>query len=280
MPARAAAVAAIVATGLLGGCTAGVPSAGVGSVAATTTVPLDPAISEIVEGAGMTDLGRRIFLSASPRVEDAQTLARSCAPLALGGDGQGIHTFGCLIDGDIHLRWFGHPEVHDLVYVVAAHELLHVAYNGLEPAERVVLDRLLNAARVGNTVLEERLEVYTAAAEDTPSEVHSILGTEFADLGPDLETHYSRYFDRARVLDAFRRTIGEREEEIRALKAAIAGTEAALDTMRVELDRLRAIGDLDGYNAEVARYNALVDQHNASVARVNALVEEDNRLTS
>jgi hypothetical protein len=267
----------------VGGCAVDdVPPAQVGSgtlATTTTVVPVDPALEDIVAGAGMTDLGRRLFLSASPTVEDAATIVESCAEVGAATGPDGAHTFGCFIDGAIHLRSFPHPEVRDLIYVVAAHELLHVVYGRLPRAERLALDPELQAARLGNTLLEERLEVYASVADDIDSEVHSLLGTEFADLSPALEVHYSLYFDRATVLDVFRRTLGDREDEIRALKASIADMEARLDAIQAELDGQEAVGDFEGYNANVARFNALVAEHNAAVRRVNALVDEDNRLT-
>ena len=267
----------------LGGCRAqDGPAARVGTGAATTTTtttPVDPALEDIASGAGMTDLGRRLFLSAFPTVEDGETLAQSCAEVDISTGPEGTHTFGCLIDGRIHVRSFPEPEVSDLVYVVAAHELLHVVYGRLSRAERLALEPELQAARAGNPVLEERLEVYTAVAEDTPNEVHSLLGTEFADLAPALEAHFAKYFDRVRVLEVFQRTLGDREDEIRALKASIEELEARLDAIQADLDRQEASGDVDGYNASVNRFNAVVSEHNAAVRRVNTLVDEDNRLT-
>ena len=227
----------------------------------------------------MTDLGRRLFLSASPSVEDSATLAQSCADVDVSTGPEGSHTFGCLIDGAIHVRSFPDAEVRDLIYVVAAHELLHVAFGQLTRSERLALEPELAAARVGNDLLEERLEVYASVDEDTPNEVHSLLGTEFDALSPALEAHYARYFDRATVLEVFRRTLGDREDEIRALKASIASMEARLDAIQAELDAQDAAGDVEGYNANVARFNELVAEHNAAVRRVNALVDEDNRLT-
>ena len=88
----------------------------------------------------------------------------------------------------------------------------------------------LNAARAANPALEERLEVYKEAGEDTPDEVHSLLGTEFAGLSPALEAHYAKYFDRNLVLDAFRRSLGDREDEIRALQARVDELEASSPT--------------------------------------------------
>jgi hypothetical protein len=212
-------------------------------------------------------------------VEDTATLAQSCGTVDAAAGPDGTHTFGCLVDGTIHLRSFAQPEVRDLVYVVAAHELLHVVYARLSRSERAVLDVELEAARRGNALLEERLEVYAEVAEDGPNEVHSVLGTEFAGLSPALETHYGRYFDRALVLSVFRRTLGDREDQIRALKASIEQMEADLDAIQAELDAYEAAGDFDAYNEAVARFNALVGEHNAAVRRVNALVDEDNRLT-
>lgn len=245
----------------------------------TTTVPLDPELEDIVAGAGMTEAGRRLFLSASPTVEDADTLVQSCEQVDSTAGPDGAHTFGCLIDGRIHMRSFPDPEVQDLIYVVAAHELLHVVYGTQSRSDRLTLDPLLETARLANPILEERLEVYAAVDEDTPNEVHSLLGTEFPDLPPALEAHYAQYFDRALVLDAFRRTLGDREEEIRTLKASIADMEVRLDAIQAELDGQEAAGDLEGYNANVTRFNALVAEHNAAVRQVNALVDEDNRLT-
>ena len=285
-PWAAVATTLILALALLGGCTVDRgPAARVGSgtpaptTTTSTTVPVDPAIEDIVSGAGMTDLGRRLFLSASPAVEDPVTLAQSCAEVDSAGGPDGAHTFGCLIDGQIHIRSFGPPEIRDLIYVVAAHELLHVVYGRLTRAEHLALDPELQAARLDDAILQERLEVYASVAEDTPNEVHSLLGTEFAGLSPALEAHYAEYFDRALVLDVFQRTLGDREDEIRALKASIGAMEVSLDNLQAKLEALDAAGDVEGYNATVDRFNQLVAEHNAAVGHVNDLVEEDNRLT-
>ena len=276
--------AAAVVLVTLGGCTPDRgPTARVGLgvvTTTTTTIPVDPEIEDVVAGAGMTDLGRQLFLSAFPSVEDADTLAQSCADVDVAAGPDGSHTFGCLINGHIHLRSFAEDEVRDLIYVVAAHELLHVVYGRLTRSERLALDPELDFARGGNTLLEERLQVYAAVSEDTPNEVHSLLGTEFPDLSPVLEEHFATYFDRERVLEVFRRTLGDREDEIRALKASIEDMEVRLDDLQAQLDRLDADGDIDGYNATVNVFNELVTEHNAAVRHVNALVDEDNRLTA
>lgn len=242
------------------------------------TAPVDPALADVMAGAGMTDEGRRLFLQAQPSLEDRDQLVRSCVGVDATGGPEGSHTFGCVVDGAIHVRTFGAPELHDLAYVVAAHELLHVVYGRMDPAERARIDAELDAARAGNAVLEERLAVYVAMDEDTRNEVHSVVGTEFAGLSPMLEQHFSEYFDRARVLDAFARTLGGREDAIRGLEATVKDTEAQIDPLESQMDALKASGDLRGYNADVPVVNALVSRHNAALDDLRARVDEYNTL--
>jgi hypothetical protein len=300
MPVRAAApsrpaarvlavVAALVALAGCGGSGPGADLSGAPRPASTlgargapsttaTTVAVDPAIADVMAGAGMTDEGRRLFLQAQPSLEDHDGILQSCVGADATGGPEGAHTFGCVADGHIHVRTFTAPEIRDLTYVVAAHELLHVVYGRMAPAERARIDAELDSARSGNTVLEERLAVYAAVDEDSRNEVHSVLGTEFANLSPVLEDHYSRYFDRARVLAAFARTLGQREEAIRGLEATVKDTEAQIEPLEAQMDAFKAAGDLRDYNAQVPVVNALVSQHNAALDDLQSRVNEYNNL--
>lgn len=228
----------------------------------------------------MTEAARTLFLAARPQVEDPTTLAQSCAGLNRPDGPAGTHTYGCLVDGRIHVRSFAAPALRDLTYVVAAHELLHVVYGRLPRSERAAIDVELQAARAGNDALERRLRVYAEVAEDTPNEVHAVLGTEFSGLSPALEAHYGRYIDRAKVVATFRRTLGQRQDEIVRLKAAAEESEARLESFDAELDALRAAGDVRGFNARVTEFNALVREHNATVREVNARIDELEELTA
>ena len=226
---------------------------------------------------GMTPRARRTFTKSDPHIEDSATLNESCAEVIESAPGSSrSHTYGCVIDGVIHVRSFARPEVRDLIYVSAAHELLHVVYAQLPRAERERLDEELNAARAGIPALEERLKVYKDAAEDTPDEVHSLLGTEFAGLSPALEAHFSKYFDRNLVLGAFRQSLGDREDEIRALQARVDELEQELTSLKATMDAQEEAGNLRAFNANVERYNDLVDEHNTAVAVSNQKVDEYN----
>ena len=246
----------------------------------TTTAPAPADLQDLMAGTTMTERARRIFLAASPAIEDPATFARSCGietPAETPGEPR-THTQGCYLAGRIHLLAPDRPEAHDLLYVVAAHELLHAAYAALRPAEREAVDAEVVAARAGNDRLEERLRPY-GSGPTLVNEMHAILGSEFDGLSPALEAHYAQYFtNRAAVVAARQRTLGAREDEIGRLRAEIDALDARITDLKVAQERLRVAGDVRGYNANVAVINGLIDRYNDRVDTLNALVAEYNGL--
>lgn len=246
----------------------------------TTTAPPPADLQDLIAGTTMTERGRRIFLAAGPAIEDAATFAVNCG-VDSGSDVAGeprTHTQGCYVAGRIHLLAPDRPEGRELLYVVAAHELLHAAYAMLRPAEREAVDAEVLAARAGNERLEERLRPY-ADGPTLVNEMHAILGSEFGGLSAALEAHYAQYFtDRAAVVAARQRTLGAREDEISRLRAEIDDLDARIIDLKVLQERLRAAGDLRTYNANVGTINGLIDRYNQQVDALNALVEEYNGL--
>ena len=244
----------------------------------TTTTPVPADVAALAATTTMTDRARRMFFAAQPAIEDATTFARNCGvdeAAAAAGQPQ-THILGCYVAGRIHLLARDRPEARERVYVTAAHELLHVVYSELRPAERARIDAELEAARAGNERLEERLRPY-ASNPTLLNEIHSILGTEFAGVSPALEAHYAQFFaDRAAVVAVHQRTLGSREEEIRRLKAELDELDARITTLKAEQATLRASGDLRSSNAYVGVVNALVDRFNTSLGTLNALIEEYN----
>jgi hypothetical protein len=246
----------------------------------TTTVPVPPDLADLIATTTMTDRARRTFLAANPAVEDVATFSRNCG-LDSRTDTPGeprTHTQGCYASGQIHLLAPDRPEAHDLLYVVAAHELLHAVYAALPAAERAQVDAEVEAARAGNDRLEERLKPY-GSTPTLDNEMHSILGSEFDNLSPALEAHYALYFTNRSVLVAARkRTLGTREDEMRRLKAEIDDLGGRIDALRSTQDALRASGDIRTYNANVGVINGLINQYNGDVDTLNARIDEYNSL--
>ena len=249
---------------------------------ATTTAPPPAALQDLITGTTMTERARRVFLAASPAIEDAATFARNCGvdSQAQPSSGPRTHTQGCYVAGRIHLLAPDRPEAQDLLYVVAAHELLHAAYAELRPAERTAVDAEVVAARAGNERLEERLQAYGTGAP-LVNEMHAILGSEFDGLPPALEAHYAQYFsNRAAVVAARQRTLGSREDEIRRLKAEIDELERRIEALQAAQEEFRAQGDFRSYNANIPVINGLITRYNSRADTLNALIEEYNGLLS
>jgi hypothetical protein len=256
------------------------PTTAAPTTTTTTTPPVAPDVADLMAGTTMTDRARRTFLAADPAVEDVATFARNCGVDAQPGSSSEprTHTQGCYASGHIHLLAPDRPDAHDLLYVVAAHELLHAVYADLGPADRARIDAAVEAARVGNDRLQERLKPY-GTTPTLDNEIHSILGSEFDGLSPVLEAHYAQFFANRAVLVADRqRTLGAREDEMRRLKADIADLDSRINALKDGQDALRAARDIATFNANVAVINGLISRYNAEVDTLNARIDDYNSL--
>lgn len=240
----------------------------------------------------MTGEARTLFLNARPRIEGAVDLRGNCS------NKSGVHTLGCFlavqechtgglssgcsVKTQIHLLQIDRPDAHDLIYVSAAHEMLHAAYERLPPDDRLQIDRQLEAAlpQLDQCRVENNLGAYAdRVGADKMSELHSVLATEFATLPPGLQSHFDRYFaNRQLVVAAHDRTLGNREQEICGLQTRLDQLEGQITALRRQLQQLRSADSVQAYNALVSRINALARGQNRVVDIHNRRVREYNRL--
>ncbi len=246
----------------------------------TTTVAVAANVADLIAATTMTDRARRVFLAADPHIEQAATFASNCGLDAAPGapDQAQVHTQGCYERGHIHLLATDRADARELLYVVAAHELLHAVYASLTPAERARVDVELDAARVGNDRLEERLKAYGDGPTLT-NEIHSILGSEFDGLSPTLEAHYAQFFvDRSKVVAARQHTLGRREDDIARLKTDVKALDARITALKNAQEGLRASDDIRTYNANVSVINGLISQYDSEIDDLNARIDDYNAL--
>ncbi len=160
--------------------------------------------------------------------------------------------------------------------VTAAHEMLHSVYEHLGEAERHKVDGMLEAQvkKIADPELTRRLALYAKlepGARD--NELHSILGTEFGDLDPELESYYSQYFvSRSTVVAAnqkFEADLAEAKNEIDRLYNQAIADKTELEQIDANMEYLRQIGSIYAYNSLVPRQNQLVSQFNAEVDNYN-----------
>lgn len=259
----------------------------------TVVPPLDATFADIADRTTMTEEARRLLALSNPELVDLGTLGSACT---LDPE---ISVLGCYRSGQIAVLAVDDPRLDGMVEATTAHELLHVAWASLEPPERERLGALLRTAfdRVATTELTERLELYRVRDPATvDGELHSILGTETADVGPDLESYYRRWFaDRSAVVsltvavrttfdslerqvDDFDARLGGLRSRIEAQESALEADRAALEARLAELDALRASGRIEEYNAAVGPFNEEVRLYNESLSQLQALIDEFNVL--
>ena len=217
-----------------------------------------------VERLGLTDHGRFLYYASNPQIEPTETFARSC-PAHEGEDGFGI--LGCYRPAEktIFLYDVTDERLDGTEEITAAHEMLHAAWDRMGEDERTHLGELLEAEFAKHSDDEqftERMSIYERIEPgEHANELHSIIGTEVAEISPELEEYYAKYFiDRSTVT---------------ALHAA---ANAVFVELKQQTDNL--IADMDALRAEIesdyARYTRGYDQLNRDVGDFNQRNQASN----
>ncbi len=215
----------------------------------------DATIAGYADRSTMTDEGRFLFYASRPQVAANPQFDTLCSSQT-----EGVGILGCYQHADKRIYLFDVTDdrLDGIEEVVAAHEMLHAAWDRMSEAERDDLEPLLEAAaatKADDADFAKTLEYYAQAEPgERANELHSIIGTEFRDLSPELEAHYAHYFtDRAALIDLHDASHAVFEEQQKAIDALVS-----------QLDELQASVD-----ADYASYNAGYDQLNADIATFN-----------
>lgn len=190
--------------------------------------------------------------------------------------------------------------------VTSAHEMLHAVYDRLSSKDRNYVDGLLqdyyNHGLHDQRIIQTIHEYRQSEPNDVVNEMHSVFGTEIADLPAPLEAYYRKYFTNRQAVTVFEASY---ETEFTSREAKIKADDARLSQMKTQIDneeqslqqqlaqitadraRLGSIRDPQAYNnaaasfnAEVSSYNAAVDSLRADIVAYNQLVEERNSIAS
>lgn len=257
-------------------------------------------IVAIAEQAGLNQYGKRLFYVKNPQISDRETFATQCQ-----GREQTI-VLGCYNGVGIYLFNVSNDRLDGVKQVTAAHEMLHVAYERLSSRERQRVDALIDTAY--HRINDPRINALAASYHESepgsvPNELHSILGTEVRNLGPDLEQYYGQYFaDRSMVVslsERYQKVFNDLKNEVERYDADLALRKSQIDRLEASLDQqgkdiavqrklmdqLLASNQVSQYNSEVPSFNAQVDMYNRGIATLkeeiaqyNALVEKRNNL--
>lgn len=247
----------------------------------------------------LTAGARRVFLVNHPQVQSKSAFAASCP-----NGNKETAVLGCYIPDQrgIYVLSVADPRLEGIEQVTAAHELLHAEYDRLGSSEKQRVNGWLQdyyEHGLNDPTIQKQLDSYKKTEpNDLVNEMHSIFGTEVADLPANLQQYYAQYFTNRSKVTGYYQTyeaefasrisrIKQDDTQLATLKAQIKADEADLKTRQAQLEARQAqlvsdrrSGNVSAYNAGVSGYNALVDAYNAEVRTVQDLINQYNQLVA
>jgi uncharacterized protein YdaU (DUF1376 family) len=257
--------------------------------------------SSIVQLAGqtsMTDYARKVFYVNHPDIEAKSTFNQNCPD----NGGEKTVVLGCYHNGQhgIFLLNVSDPRLYGVEQVTAAHETLHAIYDRLSARERNYVDGLLMNYYQHDLHDKRLLDTIAAYKKSEPNdwvnEMHSVFGTEVAQLPAPLENYYKPYFaDRQKIAayaaqyeSAFttrEAQVSQDDAQLTTIKSQITTDEANLHTQQqaiandqAKLEDLKNSGDYANYNNGVPAFNTEVDAYNSLVYTTRGLIDQYNQL--
>jgi len=212
-----------------------------------------------VERSMMSEHGKFLFLASEPVVADGDGFNSVC-----GNEEEGSGVLGCYTSGDKRITLFDvtDPQLDGIEEVVAAHEMLHAAWDRTGIERRGELESLLEDEYVtlsADPAYSARMEIYARTEPgQRVNELHSIIGTEVAELSPELEAYYDQFFTDRAALVALHIKSNAVFEQIEAQSAALV---AELDALRssIESDTTSANAAQKQLNADIGSFNEKSD---------------------
>ncbi len=257
-------------------------------------------VIKLADATSMTSYTRHLFYVNRPVVEGKASFNQDCPD----NGGEQTIILGCYHDHEtgIFLYNVSDPKLSGVVQVTAAHEALHAIYERLDDHDRAYVDSLL--LDYYQHELHDRRLINTIAAykksepDAVLNEMHSVFGSEVANLPPKLEAYYTKYFSNRRRVVAYsqkyQQAFTSRQAKAAALLAQIKSLEAQLKILQTQIDLTasqlrskrqalesqRSTDDANSYNAHVDAYNAQVQQYKELISSYNQLVGQHNQLVS
>lgn len=252
-------------------------------------------VASIADRADLSEEGKFYFYASRPEVESTQKFNKECQRKE-----EHSAILGCYVGTRIFIYDVKNTKLDGIEEVTAAHEMLHAAWDRLSDVERAKLTPLLEAAyqRVADDELRERMDYYARAQPgERVNELHSIIGTEFANLGSELEDHYKQYFsDRSKIVsfhDNYKAVFNALEAKSAALLSEIKSLEQTINTKVQEYTANKQAIDQENQDLQsaysqlnrsspsaVSNYNARVNAYNAHVNDLRAEYDSITSLTA
>lgn len=216
-----------------------------------------PELSQLMERIKLTDRSQLVLKASHPQFQTKEQFNQNCPRREAS-----LYILGCYNGRDIFVYQVDNQELAGISEVTLAHELLHAVYRRLEPKRQAQLNRWLVAdyQRLVTDELKQRMAAYERTQPGQfENELHSILGTEFEGLSPELERYYKQIFlDRQAIVAMYQqsqRPFQQKQQAMEQIKAAIEQQEKALGLEKA------------AYDQRVSEFNQRVEQFNQRASR-------------
>jgi hypothetical protein len=204
------------------------------------------AIASIAERAGLSDQGKFYLYASKADIETGAQFNTNCSRQESGNA-----ILGCYANKRIYVYDVTNAQLNGVEEATAAHEMLHAIWDRMSDGDKKTVGDSLLAyyTTLNDPTLNARMAYYDRTEPGQKlNELHSILGTEYAQLSPQLEAHYTKYFsDRSKVVALH----SSYEAVFSSLKSRSHVLSAQLDVLKASIDSETA-----QYNSGVASINS------------------------
>jgi len=251
------------------------------------------AVVQLAASDKLTSHGQDLFYASEPQIQDSAAFNQSCT------SHERTIVLGCYKAQEIFLYNVTDSRFDGVKEVTAAHETLHAAYERLSDTDRARVNDMLKP--IIDTMKDQRiLDLISLYSKEEPgelyNEMHSILGTEYANLTSDLEAYYKRYFQDRSVIVGYankyqevftesKSKLDEYDAQLNALKPQIDQNNTMLKQMQTDLQaqnnqlsQYRSQGQIQLYDQKVPDYNIKVSQFNDLIEQTRNLVDQYNAI--
>lgn len=216
------------------------------------------AMATLADRAGLNDTGKFMLYTTQPSLESSQKFNSYC-----NRQEEGTAILGCYTNNRIYVYDVQDKRLDGIEEVTASHEMLHAVYQRLSDEERARINNLVEQEykKLSNDPnFSERMAFYARTEPgERDNELHSIIGTEVANVSPELEQHYAKFFkSREQVLTLFNGYNG--------VFLAIDGRAKSLSN---QLDQLakKIDSDMKEYNVKIKALNVDIESFNARASQ-------------
>ena len=240
-------------------------------------------VKQVADEAGLTEDARFTFYATRPAVESSNAFNQHCQRREANSP-----ILGCYAGNRIYIYDVADERLTGIKTVTAAHELLHAEYERLPDTEKRRIEGLLQKVYESGTneKLEERMAYYEKTEPGQAlNELHSIIGTEFDSIGPELEKYYARFFkDRSALVRLHNQVESQFEtlsEEANQLVSQIERLAVTINTdTKTYNESIAALNDdVAAFNARASQSGGFTTQSQFQAAR-NALLVKSNQLNT